>query len=417
MLPIRALIPNLESLATDASSKAYLEFIRGAVRATFYYIYEKFNVSEVEMSVTARHLGLSRGHEVLVDLGRGVADTSLYSMVPSLLHPNVTAAGILADYIQCKLITFPELRLQTEESTAWNFLLLTFFGGPAAILFSFSLLIHILWYWKEDKNFFPIAWEILKVSYRQIFSRPKTSPIRIAIISLSVGFTIYQAIIVALINTDKISIASFTQIKTLNDAYDHNFLPILAKYASCSQLISSQPSHIQSFLGQDTSQMLKRKESLTSIDEIVLSSLSTGSYLDKIVALRSSITWRNFLYKACSTQPESLIKHPPYLSPSIDIKEHPLIMSKSFSLKGQNSLKKYAATLREQGLQHKKGIFAETLATAADPTCMNSKLELEHQKHSPLEFAFVKPLLSLLLITAAMATILFSMENIELDIF
>lgn len=414
MLPLRVLVPNLDRLEIDISTKLYMKFIRGAFRSTFYHLYEKFNVTEKAMNVTAIDLGHSDGREIIPELERGVADTSSYSPMPSLLPSNVTAAGMVVNYLQCKLITFPKLHRQDEDSTAWDFLSLSFTGVQSVIFLSFVFLINTMWYWKEDKCYYRIFWEVLKVGYRQIFSRPKTFPIRLAIISLSLGCTIYQAIVMTFMNTDKISLVHFAKVKTLKDIHDQSLLLMMEPVSGCSQLINAQPNYLQSYLNRN--EFLRDKKSVTSSDEILLTCLSTGNYLDKIAALRASISWRNFLYKACSIQPWTIIKSPPYLPRgSIDTRLYPLIMSKDFSLRGQNLLKKYSATLREQGLQYKKGIFASTLASVADPICMHSKPIAEHKRYSSVGFIFIQPLLIILMMVSALATIVFLSENIVIS--
>lgn len=117
MIPIRVLHPSLDFSITDDVSKAYVAFFFENARENFYYLYNKFNLTRVEMNISPIDARQSNGEEVLRLINDNIADSFL-RFVPSCLPKNVSASGTLVNYYRCNLITFLELHMQTEDPIA-----------------------------------------------------------------------------------------------------------------------------------------------------------------------------------------------------------------------------------------------------------------------------------------------------------
>lgn len=410
LIPIRVLAPDLENPAFDEDSKVYLNFIRSSLRTTFYYLFEKFNVTEIDMNCTIMELGLHRGSKILSALAENRADTSFYTFVPRYLPENVTISGELVNDYECNLITFPKLRQQTEDSTSWSFLNLLFKGPQTILFYIIVFIINLIWWSRESLSFTRIHWEIMKIAYRQRFKRPKYFPLRASIMSFSLGMTIYQAIVVALIDTEKISIARFPEVRTFKNVYDQGLHPLIESVSGCGSTIDNQPIFMQGYLVRNN--LLAGKESYSMINNILVSKLLNSSDSDRVVVLRSSITWKNFKQGTCTIYPNLFDNNPPYISPALENQLHPLLMSKNFTSYGQERLKIYVSTLKEQGLKGKKGIFSNSHMKPSDQKCLHARPQHKRKKLSAMGFNFYQPLLIMLMIASAMSTLIFMFENL-----
>ncbi|XP_074599020.1 uncharacterized protein LOC141853539 [Brevipalpus obovatus] len=407
LIPIRVLLPNLKGIATDASSEANMDLIYEAARATYYYFFDNFNVTMLIMNDTVSDLSQSRGKEILISLDNNLADSAFFEFTPTFLPHNVTISGSVTSYRSCSLITFPKMAHKLETQTALHFLQLLFGFSHQIILILFILLINVLWCVREDKSFLTIHWQIAKIASRQPFIAPKTFPIRIAIVFLSIGFTIFQAIVLAHIDTDKISKAYFKKVESFKDVYEQNLLPGFQLMSDCSPSIREQSREIKSHFVEKN--LLKGKESLSATSEMILSDTFVRKNLDQIAIVQSSLQWLDTLQKICTLGPWELIRNPPYISKPFEIFLNPLTMSKHFSKKGQDHLKLSVATLYEQGLKDQRGIFLKTSDT--NPFCMRSHLEPEYKVHSVIELKYYHSLLIVWMIVLSLATLVFMLEN------
>lgn len=415
MIPIRALHPNLDHLATDDSSKAFVASVRENVKDTFYYLYNKFNLTEVQMNCSSIDIRQSNGKEVLKLINDDIADTSYFKFVPSYLPKNVSASGILVDHYQCNLITFPETHTRTENPTVKDFLEISFTGYHVLVFSLFLIFNNILWYWREDISLYRVHWEILRLQNRQRFIPPKTYAVRLSIASFVIGLTIIQAIIVAFIDTNRISVINFVKVQTIQDIYDHKLLPLIGSLSSCTKSIHSQPLHIHQYLNRKN--LIKENETYSTVEDMLSLSLITNKNLNQIVTLQSSTSWTNFLYKTCTVHPKSLMDNPAYISRiPIEIQLQPILMRKGFTWYGRKRLKMNAATLTEQGLLGKSKAIKK-LARAANPICMHSRLQKKRKKYTVIEYTYFQPLLMLLMIVSAIATVVFLIENTNFHLF
>lgn len=156
VIPIRVLLPNLKDLATEGSSEANLDIIFEAARDTFYYFFDKFNVTLLMMNATVSDLGQSKGKEILIALDKDLADSAAYDFTPTFLPQNVTVSGTLTTYSTCFFITFPKMVYKLEQSTALDFLRLLFGFSYQIFFILLMLLINFLWYIREGGSFLGI---------------------------------------------------------------------------------------------------------------------------------------------------------------------------------------------------------------------------------------------------------------------
>lgn len=338
----------------------------------------------------------------------GKADVYLLVFGPSSVPINITT-GPVAGHQSCFIYTFPLLRPWIDDTSALEFVL-----SEAGFLL-IATMIMILMIAKtfsesEAGSFTDNVWNFLGSFFGQIDIATSFTILQIIWSIGLVAVFLVKSITTAMINTERVSVAKFDRVETMNDIYNRRMIVTIEDYSGCLPIIKIQKPILRKYF--ENNRLPKKNAGNKAIDQVFKDHF-VNHPIRRMAFVLPFLRWRFIQRQNCILRPDLLHSNPVYTSRQpIETRLHIVLTNTKF--KYRRKLFRQASTATENGLWAKRGFYSTKWAgEPEDQDCLKSKPNNRRDGLKPLNSDFFHHLLLLWLVVSIFSILIFVLESIE----